>query len=65
MSVIVVGMEMPNECRECRFCEYHENTGRTWCKPADGILAEGYKAIEFDGRPKWCPLFELKDWKNL
>ena len=35
-------------------------TGKTWCKPADGILADDYKSIAFDGRHKWCPLVEVK-----
>ena len=60
MSILVTGMEMPKDCRECPLQEYHERTGKTWCKPADRILAEDYKPIPFDGRPDWCPLVEVK-----
>lgn len=59
-SVLVKGMDMPKECRGCPLQEYHERTGKTWCKPADGILAEDYKPIPFDGRPDWCHLVEVK-----
>ena len=52
---------MPNECRDCRMVVYHENTGKTWCTPADAILAEGYKPIPFDGRPDWCTMVEVKE----
>lgn len=60
MSILVKGMEMPEDCRDCPLQEYHERTGKTWCKPADGILAEDYKPIPFDGRPDWCPVVEAK-----
>lgn len=65
MSVIVRDMKMPTDCRECPLCEYHDRTGRTWCIPADKLLAEDFKPIPFNDRPKWCPLFELKDWRDL
>ena len=61
MSVLVKDMEMPKECRECPMCEYYEITGNTWCKSADGLLAENYKPISFDGIPEWCPLVELPE----
>ena len=61
MSVLVKGMEMPQDCRECCMAEYHINTGKTWCKPADGLLADTYRPIMYDGRPDWCPLVELPE----
>lgn len=61
MGIYIKGMEMPNECRNCRMSVYHGNTGKTWCTPADAILAEGYKPIPFDGRPDWCPAVEVKE----
>lgn len=59
MSVLVKDMEMPKDCRECCMAEYHINTGKTWCKPADGLLAVNFKPIPFEGRPDWCPLVEV------
>ena len=59
MSVIIKGMEMPIDCRECRFMEYYSHTGETWCMPAKKLLAENRKPIMFDGRPDWCPLVAL------
>ena len=60
MSIIVRGMEMPTDCRECRLMEYHCSTGETWCAPAERILTVDFKPIPFDGRPDWCPLVEIK-----
>ena len=61
MSVLIKGMEMPSECRNCRMMVYHENTGKTWCTPADAILAEEFKPVPFDYRPHFCPLVELPE----
>ena len=61
MSIIVRGMEMPTDCRECLMQVYHSTSGKTWCKPADRLLAEDFKPIPFDGRPDWCPLVELPE----
>lgn len=61
MSVLVKNMTIPEDCRECRFMEYHCSTGKAWCTPADGLLAEDFKPIPFDGRPDWCPLVELPE----
>ena len=61
MSILVRNVEMPKDCRECRLMEYYCSTGETWCKPADGLLAEDFKPIPFDGRPEWCPLIEIPD----
>ena len=61
MSVLVKNMTMPEDCRECRLMEYHNSTGKAWCTPADGLLAEDYKPIPFDGRPDWCPLVEIPE----
>lgn len=60
MSILVRNVEMPKDCRECRLMEYHNSTGKTWCAPADGLLAEDFRPIPFDGRPEWCPLVEIK-----
>ena len=61
MSVFIKSMQMPEDCRECRFLNYGFNTGNTWCGVNDVILAKNFKAIEFDGRPDWCPLIELPE----
>ena len=61
MSVLIKDMQMPSGCRECRLMDYDLHTGITWCFPADAILAEDYKSIDFDGRPDWCPMGELPE----
>ena len=59
MSIIIKGMEMPEDCRDCPMCGYECDIGRTRCIIEGRILAEHYKSIPFDGRPEWCPLIEL------
>lgn len=61
MSVLIRGMQMPSGCRGCRLMNYDFSSGKTWCFPAYGILADDYKPIEFEGRPDWCPLVEVKE----
>jgi hypothetical protein len=60
MGVYIKSMEMPKDCRECPMQVYY-SSGKTWCKSTDMILAEDYKPIPFDGRPKWCPLVEVPE----
>ena len=52
MSVLIRGMEMPNNCSECKlFCT--ENF-QAWCQLTDR------DDILLDDRPEWCPLVEIK-----
>ena len=59
MGIYVKDMITPKDCRECPFQVYHSGTGRTWCYPADKLLAKDYMPIPFDGIPVWCPLVEI------
>ena len=64
MSVIVKGMRMPSECRECPFAAYYERSGSTWCNAMEKPLMEEPLAlndqpIKFDGRRPRCPLVEI------
>jgi hypothetical protein len=61
MSVLIKGMKMPSECRECKMMDYRTNTGRTWCFSAKILLADNYESIGFDGRHERCPLKEVKE----
>ena len=61
MSVIVRGMEMPENCAICPLHKrFNDPTKRRWCGHNGKTLHHPYR-----GKPKWCPLFELKDWKDL
>ena len=60
MSVLVKGMEMPKDCRECPLQAYYGSSGNTLCFPANKYLAEKYNPIGFEGRANWCPLGEVK-----
>ena len=59
MSVVVKGMRMPEDCRECRFQEYGFTTGVTWYVANCFVLTRNFEAIGFDGRPERCPLIDL------
>ena len=59
MSVVIRGMEMPENCRECRFQDYVFTSGVTLCGASCVVLARNFEAIGFDGRPDWCPLVDL------
>ena len=61
MSVLIRGMKMPKECRECYLLEYYEYLGETQCSVTRRMLAEREKPILFDGRPGWCPLVEVRE----
>ena len=58
MSVIVRGMEMPETCIDCEIKQYDEYEDDCVC-PFSGVVCLSI------GRQDDCPLFELKDWKDL
>ena len=59
-SIIVKGMRMPKDCRECRLQDYSFTTGVTWCGANWAVLARNFEPINFfDGKPEWCPLVDL------
>ena len=59
MSVLIKGMEMPVDCRDCPFEMYYMNCGETKCRATGKILADFYKPIPFEGRAEECPLVEV------
>ena len=65
MSVLIKGMKIPKDCRECPLQAYYSSSGNTLCFPADKYLAEKYKPIGFEGRANWCPLVEVKPHGRL
>ena len=52
-------MEVPKDCRECPMQMYNTETGKTWCIPANELLTDDYRSIQFYKRPEWCPLVEV------
>ena len=61
--MIMIDMEMPEDCIDCPLC--HSEFG--WCKlkeiiPVDDEVIEDWDG--FNGRPKWCPLIEVKNENN-
>lgn len=64
MSILIRGMEMPKNCKECRFCV----NGFTDDAPMYECAVQSYENVSvlvesggkpFDFRPDWCPLTEL------
>ena len=53
MSVLIKGMEMPENCAECKFlCSENFNS---WCQVTDR------DDVYTDAIPDWCPLVELPE----
>ena len=57
MSVVVRGMEMPENCWECKIKQYDEYEEAYVC-PFSGVVCF------IIGRQDDCPLFECKDWRE-
>ena len=58
MSVIVMGMEMPENCHECRLCAQEADTEFGVCAYC-GATAKQWEAYSY--RPDWCPLRPLPE----
>jgi len=61
MSVVVIGMDMPNTCEECKTsCEVGSDMH---CLVTDAGNKWGWKLSEsgFYSRPDWCPLRPLPE----
>ena len=57
MSVVVRGMDMPENCIDCEIKQYDEYEDDCVC-PFSGVVCLSI------GRQDDCPLFELKDWRK-
>ena len=58
MSILIRGMEMPEECNACPLANY--NMGTMYCK-ALPPSPKGYHVIRFEGKREDCPLVEVKE----
>ena len=63
MSVVVRGMEMPKRCYTCPMNVSVHNKPYEWCCNLTGD--DVTYTEEFVKRPSWCPLFEIKDWRDV
>ena len=58
MSVYIKGVEMPNNCEECPFCDYEQGE----CFANRGLfVAWGHRNV----RQSWCPLIPIHDHGDL
>lgn len=58
MSVLIKGMEMPENCYECPCLRHDSIDGmRAYQCNITMILHDGIG----DGRPDWCPLVEIQE----
>lgn len=64
MSVVVRGMDIPTHCQYCGFMRYYHENGNIWCNANSKLMKQGWYAEIDIKRPKDCPLFELKDWRD-
>lgn len=65
MSILIPGMKLPDDCRECPMEQYYSYCGETRCEVNGMILAGDYRALSYDGRHEDCPLKEIKTAKWL
>lgn len=63
MSVILKGMEMPDECMNCEFGVYGFNFSHCELKDHGRIISQ--KCIDNGTRPDWCPLVEIPEGARL
>lgn len=62
MSVLIKGMEMPEECEVCPMRHFYIDTGKTVCMLTHTILADNYDiGIAFNRHDVDCPLVELPE----
>ena len=61
MSIIIKGIQMPSECRECPLCQYYMAVGETRCRRTGEVLAYHFGTLKFSGRSKHCQLVELPE----
>lgn len=54
MSILIKGMEMPENCEECLFYEVDVENG-CWLKKYFCVRRYGID------RPSWCPLVEIQE----
>ena len=64
MSIVVRGMKMPENCIKSPM----QFGGMCYVQPEwvdESRVAPTPGEAVIQGRPSWCPLFELKDWKEI
>lgn len=64
MSVIVRGMKMPENCLKCPM----QFGGMCYVQPAwvdEARVAPTVEEAWEQGKPKWCPLFEVKALEEI
>lgn len=59
--MVMIDINMPEECRDCPLSTYYPFTGQTRCRGTGEVLADNYKPIKFDGRSQACPLVDISD----
>lgn len=61
MSVLIKGMEMPEECEVCPMHHFYADTGKTVCVLTHATLAENYDTGIAFARHEKCPLVEVEE----
>ena len=66
MSVIVKGMKMPENCGECPICR-HDSMDGVQMEQCNLTLDtfDSNDSVRWVRRADNCPLFEVKDWREV
>lgn len=60
MSILIMDMEMPESCRECRVEQGY--AGYRWC----GAAKKFERTLDYrESRPDWCPLIHIQSHGDL
>lgn len=64
MPKVMIEMEMPKSCRECRFCRYDDKYEEFYCYANYLIPSDVTESVYEHIRRTQCPLHEVKDEKG-
>ena len=61
--MILINMEIPKNCKECRL-KYIDELGTATCMPdsEEMSITDVTLNMRFDERPVWCPLTEVEPY---
>lgn len=59
MSILIKGMDMPKNCKECDFCNEINFEGYLWFDYYCSVKDKSFDWDDDDNKPDWCPLVEI------
>ena len=58
MSVLIKGMDMPKNCKDCFFLTGIATHGGIFCD-CGSYVSYGRNILDVESKPDWCPLVEV------